>query len=103
MKHQIEEVWFPAAVADKVYARDITEEDVLEALTADSEMGEREVLLLRRVAGRRGGEGFWALCQVPRSGRYLSVGVEVMPDGTACCFHALDMSRSQQRLFRKHR
>ena len=103
MAFDIDEVRFPHLVEAKIRGRRIAEDEVYEALTAAGDPGEEEPLTIRRVAGLRGGDGFWVLCRVPSSGRYLSVGFEVMPNGLAWCYHAMEMTQTQRRQFQRRR
>jgi hypothetical protein len=103
MAFDIDEVRFPQAVEPKIAGRGITEDEVCEALTAAADLGEDGPLTIRRLTGTRGGDGFWVLCRVPGSGRYLSVGIEVMPTGLAWCYHAMDMTQTQRRQFGRRR
>jgi len=100
---RIRNVSFPLSVAEKIASRGITEEEVYEALMARADSGEQELLPIRREEGLRGGESTWALCRVPSSGRYLSVAFELTADGTAWCYHAMEMTPAQRRQFWRQR
>jgi hypothetical protein len=103
MEHEVLEVCFPGPVLGKILARGIAEEEVLEALQADPDLGDGPPLLFAKGTGRRGGSVFWGLCRVPSSGRYLEVGFELMEDGTAWCYHAMDMRRRARRRYERER
>ena len=47
MRFEILEVCFPEPVADRILARGISEEDVLEALQADPDLGDATAAVLR--------------------------------------------------------
>jgi len=98
---RIRSVAFPSSVAEKIGSRGITEEEIREALAADPDLGDLEPTLHPGGVGRRGGVVFRGLCRVPTSGRYLEVAFELMPDGTAWCYHALEMRPRDRRRFRR--
>jgi len=103
MRYRVADVCFPVRVADKILGRCITEEDVLEALRADPDLGDDASVVVERGPGRRGGTVFWALCRVPGSGRYLEVGFELTDDGTAWCYHAMEMRRRLRQRYERER
>ncbi len=101
MQYEIEAVEFVRECADKIEARGIGPEDVLAALTANGGEDQDEPLCIAEYEGRRGGIECVYLCREPRSGRYLHAIVELMPDGTAWCFHARDMNACERDRFRR--
>jgi len=104
MRHHVDNVVFVEECADRIEARGITEDEVLGALTASAEPGELGPRQIgREGSGRRGGLELWFLCRCPRSGKYLEVGVELMPGGTAMCYHAMEMRDTDRKRFRERR
>ncbi len=103
MWRAIEDVEFVPGRADIIEARGMTTQGLLEALTASQTEDADEPLRVAEYEGRRGGVECVYLCREPQSGRYLHVIVEVMPDGTAWCFHARDMTPRERDRFRRQR
>jgi hypothetical protein len=99
MRFDIEDVYFPPAVRDKIYARGIDEDMVLRALAAGANAHDGEL----RITGEwvdTGHPDVWALAQDPASGRYLEIGFVLEQGNVARCYHAMNMRERDRRRFR---
>ena len=100
MRLDIVDVYFPDAVRDKVYAREIDEGMVQGALTADPDMGDDAPLLVEGWEEDDGAPDLLVLARDPSSGVYLELGVVLEVDGLARCYHAMRMRDRDRRRFR---
>jgi len=87
----------------KLQQRGTSEDDVLDALLVAPGSGDDPPVWLAQAGGLRGGQEFLVLCRVPRSGRCLEVAFELAADGTAWCYHAMDMRPRDRRRYPKRR
>ena len=102
MRLGISYVYFPDDRRDTMEARQIDEEMVYRALTADDDLGEAPPLLVEQWADWQGRD-IRALAQDPHSGRYLEVGFVLHHDGGVRCYHAMTMDSRDRRRFRAER
>jgi len=102
MMPKVTDVYFPAGVRDRIIGRDIDEDMVLRALTADADAGDAEPMISGEWldAGR---PDVWVLAQDPISGRYLQIGFVLEKGNVARCYHAMTMRECDRRRFRTRR
>ena len=102
MRLRVTYVYFPQDRRDRIEARQIDEEMVYRALTADEDLGDAPPMLIEEWTDRRGRDMF-VLAQDPESGRYLEIGFVLQGDGGARCYHAMTMDDSDRQRFRAQR
>jgi hypothetical protein len=95
-------VYFPQDRRDRIEARQIDEEMVYRALTADDDLGDPVPMLIEEWTDPRGRDMF-VLAQDPETGRYREIGFVLQDDGGARCYHAITMNDSDRQRFRAQR
>ena len=101
IQYEVIDVYFPDGVRDKIRARGIDEDMVLRALAAGDEAWESPPLVIEEWTTSDGDPDIWALARDPISGMYLEIGFVVELDGVARCYHAMRMSDTDRRRYRR--